>query len=220
MKNSFWVFFCLILCVLILLSCNKSADEQTLLQYARAKKLYSEGRFSETSEMLADTTKFVPALSLRAKADYFAGDLDRAELSLRRAIKKRPSAFEARLYLARILREKGDSQKAEKIAFDLLTDNPYDMQTLLFASALAKQQGKYAEAQVFLNQAAELSAESAMVLLERANMHWQAGRVDEAQEDLKRANAMLPWDAPLVKSIEHLQALLNKKNEDKTEMQP
>ena len=202
------LFFCMAAAMMIFFACKNSADEKTLMQYTRAKDLYAQGRFSESSKMLKETLHFAPALSLRAKAEYFSGDLDNAEKFFRRAIKKRSTAFEAKLYLARIYREKGEMQKAEKIAYDLLSDNPFDLRTLYFASGLAKEQGKIREAQVLLNQAAELSADSAMVLFERANMHWQAGRTSQAKEDLKRANAMLPWDTPLAKSIKQLELLL------------
>jgi len=195
----------------VLLSCkasDKAADEQTLIQYARAGELYRQGRFADTSELLADIKKFPPALSLRGKAEYFSGDLDKAELYCRKAVRYRPTAFEAKLYLARVLSEKGEIKEAEKLAFNLLADNPNDIRTLRFASALAKQQGKLHEAQSLLDQAAELSAESAMVLLERARMHWAAGRSEQALEDLQRANAMLPWDTPLAKSIAQLESVI------------
>jgi len=181
-------------------------NEQAVFQYARAKEMYAQGRFSETSDLLSETKKFAPALALRAKAEYFAGDLDKAELSCRKAMRYRPTALEAKLYLARVLRDKGDMGQAEKLTMDLLSDNPQDVRILRFASAVARQQGKAQEARLFLDQAAELSAESALVLLDRAQLHWAAGRGSEALEDLDRARAMLPWDTPLVKSIARLES--------------
>jgi tetratricopeptide (TPR) repeat protein len=198
----------LLFCIGMAVSCNAPPDEQTLHQYARAKEMYAQGRFAETTNLLEDAKKFGPALTLRGKAEYFSGDLDKAELSCRRAMRYQPAAFEAKLYLARVLREKGETQDAEKLAFGLLSDNPYDVRALRFASALANQQGRTYEARALLDQAAELSAESAMVLLDRARLHWQAGRSAEALEDLERAQAILPWDTPLVKSIEQLESVI------------
>jgi tetratricopeptide (TPR) repeat protein len=199
-----------ILCYLLVIigsfvSCS-APDENVLSLYTRAKEMYSQGRFPETSALLTDAGKFVPALTLRGKAEYFTGDLDKAELYCRRAVRYRPTSYEAKLYLARILRDKGDMENAEKIAFELLADNPSDLRTLRFASALAQEQGKNSEAWSLLDQAAELSSESSMVLLERARLHWIAGRGNQALEDLTRANAMLPWDTPLAKSIEQLES--------------
>jgi tetratricopeptide (TPR) repeat protein len=191
----------------VLFSCTR-ADEETLRRYARAKDLYAQGRFSETSSLLSETKNFVPALALRGKAEYFSGNLAKAEAFCRRALKRRPEAFEAKLYLARILRDSGDLDKAEKAALELLADNPQDIRTLRFASDIAIKRGKSNEAHAFLDQAADLSAESAMVLLDRARLHWVAGRGGQALEDLRRAQAMLPWDTPLSKSIENLESII------------
>ena len=76
---------------------------------------------------------------------------------------------------------------------------------LRFASNLALERGKTGEAAALLDQAAELSAESALVLLDRARLHWTAGRGVEALEDLSRAKAMLPWETPLARSVEYLE---------------
>jgi tetratricopeptide (TPR) repeat protein len=190
-----------------LLSCTRT-DGETLRRYARAKDLYAQGRFSETSTLLSETKNFVPALALRGKAEYFSGKLREAEASCRLAVKKRPQAFEAKLYLARILRDSGELDKAEKVALDLLADNPQDIRTLRFASDIAIKRGKNNEAYAFLDQAADLSSESALVLLDRARLHWAAGRGAQALEDLSRARAMLPWDTPLFKSIENLESII------------
>ena len=195
----------------VLLSC-KADDEQALHTYTRARELYAQGRFAETAELLQKTQYFGPALTLRGKAEYFSGDLERAELSCRRAVRRQPGAFEAKLYLARVLREKGQTHDAEKLGRELLAANPGDIRALRFASALASQQGKTHEAKTLLDQAAELSAESAMVLLDRARLHWIAGRSAEALDDLKRSRAMLPWDAPLLKSIEQLESIVRERS--------
>jgi tetratricopeptide (TPR) repeat protein len=187
-------------------SCFAGNREEYLSRYARAGDMYSQGRFAETAGLLKGLTNFPPALALRAKAEYFSGELEQAEKSCRQAIRKRPSAFEAKLYLARILRDRGDTAGAEQVAESLLADNPQDIRALRLASGIARERGKPGEAQVLLDQAAELSAECALVLLERARLRWIAGKGTEALEDLSRARAMLPWDTPLLRSIEHLEA--------------
>jgi len=156
-------------------------------------------------DILDGVKGFPPALVLRAKAEYFSGDLEKAEKSCREAIKHRPSAFEAKLYLARILHEKGDLSQAIQLAESLLADNPQDFRSLRLASELALETGKGEEAAALLDKAAELSAECALILLDRARQRWVAGKGTDALEDLGRARAMLPWDTPLVRSIEHLE---------------
>jgi tetratricopeptide (TPR) repeat protein len=202
MKNL--IFFACLLGTLFL-SCTKKVDEETVRLYANANELYGSGRFSETAELLSGVKSFTPALTLRAKAEFFSGNLDMAEKSCRQAIKTRPGAFEAKLYLARILREKGEEVEVKKITDDLLADNYHDVRLLRFAAAIAMEQGDITGASALLDQAAELSADGAMVLLDRARLRWIAGKGPEALEDLARARAMLPWDTPLARSISNLE---------------
>jgi tetratricopeptide (TPR) repeat protein len=197
-----------ILLAAILPACSGEAGDEAFLRYTSARGMYAEGRFSEAAALLSNLKKFPPALILLGKAEYFAGEGEKAETAFRRAIKLNPSAFEAKLYLARILRSRGEREEAEKLAESLLADNPQDLRVLRFSSGLARESGKTAEAVVLLDRAAELSAENALVFLDRARLRWIAGRGKDALEDLGRARAMLPWDTPLLKSIEHLESLI------------
>jgi len=210
----FFSVFCAIFYVaLCSVSCTaentKSPNTETIRLYVRASDAYSQGRFAETAELLQKQNKFPPALMLRAKAEYFSDNFDKAEKSCRRALKLRPSMLEANLYLARILREKGDLAGAEAVIESLLADNPQDVRALRFAAELASDNKKYDEAVIFLDRAVEFSAESAMALLDRARLRWTTGRSSEslvkALEDLSRAKAMLPWDTPLLRSILNLE---------------
>ena len=216
MKTCNLVIFILTGCLLcvfaaLLVSCTggknggKKADKETIRLYARASDAYIHGHFDETAEILRGVKKFPPALTLRAKAEYFSGDFESAEKSFRGTLKFLPSSAEAKLYLARILRERGDFDGALRLAEALLTDNPLDIRALRLAAELAIESGRNDEAAVFLDKAAELSAESALVLLDRARLRWAAGRGQEALEDLSRARAMLPWDTPLLQSIFNLE---------------
>jgi len=198
----FMIVFCICGCR------EKSPDAETLRLYILASEVYAQGRLQEVSEILQAQSKFAPALILRAKAEYFSGNLEKAEKSCRRALKLRPSSFEAALYLARILRDSGDLAGAQELTEILLTDNPQDIRALRLASEIAFVNGKYDEAVLFLDRAAEFSAESAMVLLDRARLSWIAGKGGQALEDLSRAKAMLPWDTPLMRSIINLETTI------------
>jgi len=210
------LYFCFAF-LTIFAGCNSSAktpNAETIRLYVRASDAYAQGYFAETAEILKTQNNFAPALVLRAKAEYFYGDLEKAEKTCRRAIKLRPSSLEAKLYLARTLRDKGDFEGAEKEAQTLLADNPQDIRALRFSAELAFDLGNFDEAVILLDKASEFSAESAMVLLDRARLRWIAGRHDEtalksALEDLSRARAMLPWNTPLLRSISNLENLIN-----------
>jgi len=204
MKSAF-PRICLLCAIFILFSCDKKPDMQTLRLYAQAGELYSNGKFSETAMLLSSIRNFPPALVLRAKAEYFSGDLDKAEKFFRQAAKQKDNFFEAQLYLARILREKGETEKAKKITETLLGGNSRDMRLLRFAAALALEEGDSAGASVFLDQAVDICAEGAAVLLDRARLRWISGRGKDALDDLSRAKAILPWDTPIIRSINQLE---------------
>ncbi|MCL2065916.1 MAG: tetratricopeptide repeat protein [Treponema sp.] len=191
--------------VVLSISCAYKADRETIHLYIRASEFYTAGNFAETCNVLDGIEKFPPALVLKGKAEYFSGRLDDAEKSFRLAVKKRPSAFEARLYLARVIREKGDLAAAMKITESLLADYPQDIRTLYLAAELADEMGNGAEALLLMDRAAEFSADCAMILLGRARMRWVLGRGADALEDLSRARAMLPWNTPLANSIINLE---------------
>ena len=194
--------------ILLFSSCSQAPDAETIRLYVHANEIYALGRFSETAEILQKVNHFPPAIMLRAKAEYFSGDLEKAEKSCRSVLRFQPSSYEARIYLIRILREKDKLPEAIKLAEALLADNPQDIRTLRLAAELAVENGRIDSAVEFLDRAAELSAESAMVLLDRARLRWVAGRGQDAVEDLSRARAMLPWNTPLLRSINNLENLI------------
>jgi tetratricopeptide (TPR) repeat protein len=207
-KKKIYGFLLVFLLVAILITvgaCKGKADADDVRLYVNAMELYGDGEFSQTAELLSGVKKFSPALTLRAKSEYFLGNLDQAEKSCIKAVKYQPAAFEAKLFLARILRDKGETEKSRQLTEDMLTDNPNDIRLLRFASILAVERGDAVEAAVLLDRAAELSADSAMVLLDRARLRWIAGRGTEALEDLSRAGAMLPRNTPVLRSVNQLE---------------
>jgi tetratricopeptide (TPR) repeat protein len=193
---------------LVLASCFSGEDKEILMLYARAQKSYQEGNFSETAKILAGARNFVPALVLRGKGEYFSGDSEAAEASFRRARKLNPASAEAGLYLGRILRERGDLTGAGNLSESLLSDDPLDPRVLRFAAELAGESGRMDSALAYLDRAAEASAESALVFVDRARARWTAGRGKEALEDLEKARILLPWDTPLARSIQNLESTI------------
>jgi len=192
-------------CLLTFATCDNQPDKNSIYLYANAYEAYSQGRLNDVTEILREQNNFPPALILRAKAEYFNGNFEKAENSCLRAIKLHPSSAEANLYLVRIYRTQGNLTEAQKTIENLLADNPYDIRALRLAAELASDAGKFDEAVIFLDRAAEFSAESAMVLLDRARLRWIAGKNQEALDDITRARAMLPWDTPIHRSISNLE---------------
>ncbi|MDR3160351.1 MAG: tetratricopeptide repeat protein [Spirochaetaceae bacterium] len=204
------VMWPLVSAALILGACAPRVDEDTLLRYARAEAIYAQGRFSELLPLLAGERSFPPALALRGKAEYFSGDLKGAEKSFRRALSLMPASVEAALYLARLLREKGETGEAEALVEGILGDDPADIRALRLRAELYRDRGPAGEehAAALLDRAVEASAEAAMVFVDRARSRWVGGNRAAALRDLQSAKTLLPWDSALYRGIESLESVI------------
>ena len=200
-----FIYSLLSIFVFLFVSCADKTNAESINLYIKANDLYSSGKFNETVALLNNEANFPPSLTLRAKAEYFLNDLDKAEKSCRQAIKARPTAFEAKLFLARVLREKGETEKVKQLIDNMMSDNPKDINLLRLAASNALDKGDLAGAFAFLDSAVDYSSESALVLIDRARLHWIAGNAENALEDLSRARAMLPWNTYIVKAINQLE---------------
>jgi tetratricopeptide (TPR) repeat protein len=193
----------------VLVSCTKDmADDAALIRYAKASSAYARGNYSETAEILAAEKNFVPALVLKGKALYFCDDDPGAESAFRKALRRNASSVEASLFLARLLRDSGRNDEAMHRAEVLIRDNPQDIRALRLASDLASAGGDSENAAAFLDKAVEASAETALVFIDRARLRWIGGNGEGALEDLRRAEALLPWDTALSRSIGELRFLI------------
>jgi tetratricopeptide (TPR) repeat protein len=199
---------------LCIVSCGKKNDEEAWLLYTRASAAYSQGRFEESAELLEKAGSFMPARVLRAKSLYFCNRIEEAERLLRGVLRRNRGAAEASLFLARILREQGREEEAEKITELLLRDNPQDIRALRLASDLAGKRGDTENAAAFLDRAAEASAETALVFVDRAKLRWNAGNGTGALEDLKRAELLLPWNTSLGRGIKGLRTVIGEQPND------
>ena len=173
--------------------------------------LYRESRFPETIKMLSGERRFVPALVLRGKAEFFSNDDTRAEKTLSRALALSPGNIEAALYLSRILWEKGKAGEAKILTEKILGDDPQNIRALRLSAELVREGGSLgdAEAMVYLDRAAEASSETALVFLDRARIRWIRGEAKAALEDLGRAGILLPPDSPLARSVTNLESIIN-----------
>ena len=210
MKSMHTLFVPVLVCLWAAACVSPGPGEETLLLYTRSAGLYREGRFAEAAKMLGGEKKFVPALVLRGKAEYLSGDLDAAGKSLRRALALAPNHTEASLFLARLCRETGAVNEAQKITEKILGDNPMEIRALRFAAELARERGAAGEAAsaILLDRAVEASVETAMVFLDRARLRWIGGNRLGALEDLDRARSLLSRDSPVLKGVEVLESII------------
>jgi tetratricopeptide (TPR) repeat protein len=194
--------------IVLFVSCVYKPKEEVLINYAKAKNLYSEGRFQEAAAILAAENRFPPALTLRGKAEYFLDENDKAEKTLRKVLKIRPSAIEASLYLVRILQEKGKTDEAQALIEALLSDDPSNIRVLRLAASFSPD-----NAQTYLDRAVEASAETALVFLDRARLKWIAGNGNQALEDLERAKSLInDSSSPLFRAINNLEKAIKTGN--------
>jgi tetratricopeptide (TPR) repeat protein len=195
----------IVFCPALFVSCAKEkVDESTLFLYAKAQALYAEGDFTETAKILNGVENFSPALIIRGKSRYFCGEDTRAETDFRRALHLNPSAAEAALFLARLLRDCEKDKDAKILTESLIRNNPQDIRALRLASDLASARGDSEAASAFLDRAVEASTEAALVFIDRARLRWTAGNNSGALEDLARAEILLPPGNSLSGSISAL----------------
>lgn len=197
------------------MSCGQKGtnDEEAWLLYGKASAAYSKGRFEESAELLEKARSFPPAQALRAKSLYFCNRVEEAERLLRGVLRRNRGAAEAAIFLARILREQGKDEEAQQLAEALLRDNPQDIRALRLASDLAGQRGDAENAAALLDRAAEASAETALVFVDRAKLRWNAGNGTGALEDLRRAELLLPWNTSLGRGIRDLRTVIGDKSQ-------
>lgn len=198
-------------------SCALSkADDDTVKLFARSHGLYVQGMLRETIDMLlpkntgGKAQHFVPLLILRGKSEYFLGNINDAEKTMRRVLRLKRGHTEATLYLARIYREKNKSGEAQKIIEGLLANDPSNIQALRLAAELARDRGPEGEraAMAFLDRAADASTESAFVFLDRARLYWIAGNAEEALRDVRCARALVRSEEPISRSIDNLEKII------------
>jgi tetratricopeptide (TPR) repeat protein len=200
-----FILFCISSCAV------KNPDKKLILLYARAKSLYAEGRFNETSAALSKKNSgftaqfFVPVLVLRGKAEYFSGRLDDAEKTFRRALRLRPFHTEASVFLAGVLRETGRNNEAKNMIETVLSGDPFNIRALRLAAGLNGDTEFNPASMTFLDRAAALGEELAMVFLDRARLFWIGGMYGDALVDLRRAKILLSADSGLMRAVENLE---------------
>jgi len=195
---------CMISCV------SPREDDEKILLYMRSQDAYGAGRFNEVISLLKGETKFTPALIIRGKAEYLSGDLSSAEKTLSMALDLKPNDVECMIFLARVYREKGEADEAQKLLDKILGENSMDIRALRLAAELAFDRGVSGEAaaSMLLDRAVEASAESALVFLDRARLRWVRGNFEAALDDLSRARVLLPGDSPVIRAVDTLESLI------------
>lgn len=177
---------------LSLFSCGRMPSEETLSTYLKAASYFDEGKFAEALDASAAIASFPPAAILRGKAFFFRGDAEHAEISLRTALKKKPSSTEARIVLARVLRARGKKAESGREIERVLGDDPDNAGALRLAAQAASDREDLRASAAFLDRAAEAGTETALAFLDRARLRWVLGEKERALADIHASVAILP----------------------------
>ncbi|MEW6564354.1 MAG: tetratricopeptide repeat protein [Spirochaetota bacterium] len=195
----------LLVLFLFLVTCSSSdslLSGDALVQYKDALVLFNEGRYSEAAKKLESLRAYYGAQLLRGKAFYFRGAYSDAEKALRESLRLRPSSVEGRLYLAYTQRALGKEAEAQKLAEDILADDPDNIRAYRILLELTQNDRNKAN---LLNQALEAAQETAFLFVERARYRWISGDGTGALQDISAALSLIPTDSMLRQPIAALQ---------------
>jgi hypothetical protein len=109
---------------------------------------------------------------------------------------------EGRLYLAYTQRALGKEAEAQKLAEDILADDPDNIRAYRILLELTQNDRNKAN---LLNQALEAAQETAFLFVERARYRWISGDGTGALQDISAALILIPADSILRQPIAALQ---------------
>jgi tetratricopeptide (TPR) repeat protein len=163
--------------------------------YGKALDLYNQGRYLEAAEGTASLSRTYPGLLLRGKALFFASCYEEAVGYLSKALKRRPSSVEARLYLAYCYRSLGKDKQAREIAEELLADDSSNIRAYRLLLDLSEPGPGRTR---LLEQALEATEEAAFLFIERGRDRWIRGDGPGALADLGAARTLLNSSSLLI----------------------
>ncbi|MDR2842920.1 MAG: tetratricopeptide repeat protein [Spirochaetaceae bacterium] len=214
-KNTKIKFMPCLFITLIFYSCGVvHADKENIALLSKAYNFYVEGHFDDVKEILSAKNsggraqRFIPILILRGKSEYFSGDILSAEKTFKRILKLNPAQIESRLFIARILLEQNKPVAAQKAVEEILANSPGNLNALLLASKLAKENDGGTASLAFLDNAANEAENLSFVFLDRAREYWVMGKNKLALADIKKAKALVAETEPIYKSIKNLESAI------------
>ncbi|MEM8738035.1 MAG: tetratricopeptide repeat protein [Planctomycetota bacterium] len=176
-------------------------------------ELYADRLLAETPEPGVLLAAFPPEASadenpawsamlatLRGKLLQADGQKDSAVEAFRRAAELSPEQDLARIELAAVYLERGDLGQAEDVLGDRLADSIHPRVVLLRARAL-KEAGREGEALVLLEGALRRSPPGGPLMLEKARLLVDLGRVAEAETTLLDALNARPTDEAIYEAL-------------------
>jgi len=138
---------------------------------------------------LQESDRLAPAHLGVGQARGRQDDLDGAEAAIRRALELVPNFVEAKIALARVLADKGETERALALYREAADLDPRDVRPLVEAARLALAQDRDVTAAGYVTRAAGLAEDHALVLEAMGDLARHRGQPDEARDFYRRALA-------------------------------
>lgn len=177
-----------------------------LLRYAIL--LGGAGQWSESAKILERAAALPQSNDAVQRALALAheksGELDRAEIALRRALERAPDNAETLLRLGAILMAEKREAQAEEFLLRAIAIDPKNPEAFVALGRAQTQLGKFSEAETSLQRALGIDALSAVAHNNYGIMLVRAGRPEEARKEFESALRLQPGMAEAQSNIEHL----------------
>ena len=183
-----------------------SVGGPALAQYVQARGLYGEERLEEALLLLEELRHSDPGFSassyLLGKIHFFRAEYPAAREAWESTLAYNPHHLDTRKWLARLDLQEARAGEAEELMLTALSDSSEDPELLVLLGKARRARGDLAGAIECYRKAQVLSERLAEASLELAELYGQFGLPEQAAEELRRAQDLLPADAALSQAVQ------------------
>ena len=185
--------------------------------YAQALLDYSQGKHTQARDSLQKVLKaapeHMPSVLLAGAVELNLGGLEQAEMNLRKYLQSNPDSLYARKLLAQTLLKNAQPREAVDVLAPTLEKNADDPQLLALAGQSYMQARDFGKAEGYLQKAAALAPDVAVVRTSLGMARLSQGQNDNAIAELQRATELDPKSPAALIAL--IQAEAELKNYDK-----
>ncbi|MDN4038016.1 XrtA/PEP-CTERM system TPR-repeat protein PrsT [Massilia sp. YIM B02443] len=175
---------------------RKAAPNSLLATYAQALLDYSQGKHAQARDALQKVLKaapeHMPSILLAGAVELNLGSLQQSEQHLRKYLDNDPNNVYARKLLAQTLLKSAQPRDAVAVLAPTLEKGNADAQLLALAGESYMQAREFGKATGYLEQAAKLAPEAAVVRTSLGLARLNQGQPGPAIADLQRATELDP----------------------------
>lgn len=180
--------------------------------YAQALLDYSQGKHAAARDSLQKVLKaapeHMPSVLLAGAVELNLGSLEQAEMNLRKYLQSNPDSLYARKLLAQTLLKNSQPREAADVLAPTLDKNANDPQLLALAGQSYMQARDFGKAEGYLQKAAALAPDVAVVRTSLGMARLSQGQNDNAIAELQRATELDPKSPAALIALVQAQAQL------------